>query len=81
MDFLNRTDIVKRLDGWTPSMVKKFLGEPDKLKKVSGFKHPFCLYSVEKIKQAEQLEQVRALLQKNLNRRQKIKPIKKRHRI
>lgn len=50
--------------GWSESMIKTLLGEPDERKKVSGFTHPLCLYKLERVIKAEQTDDFRNLLKK-----------------
>jgi len=39
--------------GWSKSLIKKLLGEPDLRKKVSGHTHPLCLYQLDRVQTIE----------------------------
>jgi hypothetical protein len=59
--------------GWTDSAIRKFLGEPDKLKPNPHYKKapPMRLYDSDRVEQTEESEEWKEWYQKSLDRREK----------
>lgn len=63
---LTKSKIKER--GWSESMIKKLLGEPDEWKKVSGYSNELCLYRESRVLKAEGDTKFSALKEKALKR-------------
>ena len=54
-DMITQSTVLER-PGWSRTLVKRLLGEPDQRKKCPGRKRLMCLYALERVEQCEKTE-------------------------